>query len=99
MPVILQHIHAATEPSSGVILSEAARAAESKDPDALRIATITRAVLPQITSTAQPVPRIPLEPRTTNLTPPQSPQPSSTRSFPSPRWPTSPPTCRTSWPH
>ncbi|HXE06270.1 MAG TPA: hypothetical protein VN612_00150 [Acidobacteriaceae bacterium] len=55
--------------SHGLILSEATRAAESKDPDALRIATITRAVLPQITSSAQPVPRTPLEPRATNLEP------------------------------
>lgn len=69
MPAILDRIHAATEPSSGVILSEAARAAESKEPDALRIATITRAVLPQITSAAQTVPRIPVEPRTTNPEP------------------------------
>src|SRR6185437_7546388 len=69
MPAILDRIHASTEPSSGVILSEAARAAESKDPDALRIATIPRAVLPQINSSAQPAPRIPLEPRTTNLKP------------------------------
>ena len=69
MPAILEHIHAAAEPSNAVILNEAARAAESKDPDALRIATIPRAVLPQINSSAQPAPRIPLEPRTTNLKP------------------------------